>query len=43
MSGEDRDKFLTKLSAPPGGSPGQQVRSASGVWSRDSELAEFQR
>lgn len=42
MSGEDREKFLANLSAPPGGSPEQQVRS-SGVWSREAELAEFQR
>lgn len=43
MGGEDRDKFLTKLSAPPSGSPSEQVGAASGVWSREAELAEFQR
>jgi hypothetical protein len=41
LTEEKRIEFQTSLSAPIGGRPSEQVRSASGAWSRDAELAQF--
>lgn len=44
MKDEDRERFEATLTRPAGGdAPSQQLERASGAWSREAELAQFQR
>jgi hypothetical protein len=43
MKEDDVYKFDAELSAPVRGSASDQVAAAVGPWSRDAELAQFQR
>ena len=42
MKEDDREAFEALITRPPkGAAPSQQLEHASGVWSRDAELAQF--
>ena len=43
MKADDVTKFDAELAAPVRGTATAQVNAAVGAWSRDAELAQFQR